>query len=415
MKIFNKSRIAWTISALFMVAVTSCSKDEPAEQSPLTSPSAGQILFTSEQAGLTVKSALIGNSDFVTDAGSTLKTTLHDNVTWWTATTDRTGIYSTEARTATSAGGTLGIVNNEYIADNTAASTPFTATIPMFWGVANTTHNFYAYYPYLGGSSAAAAVPVGLLSTQSQVVKNNFDHIGALDFLVATPISVTSPANTDQTSHTYVHLVYNHLFSIVEFNIAGSGTIGGVRLTGTDLGLAGALIDIKQSTPAPGVAYTLANQGSKAGAVIVNLATAATLTATATDTKVYMVIYPGYAGTCSIEFLNGGVWKNLVTKQAPAGGFLRGQKYVVTVNAATTPVPAPTSWSATVEPIIQSKCATCHGTTGGTAGINMGTYAQVAALSNTQIDNAGMYTMGSVTAAEQASIKAWVAEGKINN
>ena len=329
MEIFNKSRIAWTISALFLVAVTSCSKDEPAEQAP----SAGQILFTSEQPGLTVKSALVANSDFVADAGSTLKTTLHDNVTWWTATSDRTGIYSPEAHTATSAGGTLGIVNDEYIADNTAASTPFTATIPMFWGVASTVHNFYAYYPYKGGSSAAAAVPVGLLSTQSQLVKNNLDHIGALDFLVATPIAVTSPANTNQTTHQYVHLTYNHLFSIVEFNIAGSGTIDGIRLSGTDLALAGAVIDIKQSTPAPGVLYTMANPGSKASAVIVNLATAATLTTTATDTKVYMVIYPGYAGSCNIEFLNGGTWKGAISKQAPAGGFLRGQKYVVTINA----------------------------------------------------------------------------------
>jgi len=329
----NKSRIAWTISALFLVAVTSCSKDEPAEQSP----SEDQIFFTSEQSGLTVKSALIGNSDFVADAGSLLKTTLHDNVTWWTATTDKTGIYSPEARTATSAGGTLGIVNDEYIADNTAASTSFTATIPMFWGVANTIHNFYAYYPYNANAPvplpAAATVPVGLLSTQSQLVVNDFTHIGALDFLVATPIAVISPANTGQTSHTYVHLVYNHLFSIVEFDIKGSGTIGGVRLTGTDLALAGAIIDIKQVTPTPGVAYTLADEGSKASAVIVNLATATTLTATATDTKVYMVIYPGFAGTCSIEFLNGGTWKKLVSKQAPSGGFLRGQKYVVTVDA----------------------------------------------------------------------------------
>jgi len=331
MKIFNKSRCVWTISALFLLAVTSCSKDE----TPKQSPSAGQILFSSEQAGLTVKSALNSNSDFVADAGSLLKTTLHDNVTWWTAITDRTGIYSTEARTATGAGGTLGIVNDEYKADNTGASSTFTATIPMFWGVASTIHNFYAYYPYLGGSDVAASVPVGLLSTQSQLVANDFTQIGALDFLVATPIAVISPANTNQTSSTYVHLVYNHLFTIVEFDISGSGTIGGVRLSGTDLALAGALIDIKQVTPLAGVAYTLANPGSKTGAVIVNLATAATLTATATDTKVYMVIYPGYAGPCTIEFLNGGTWKNLVAKQAPAGGFLRGQKYVVTINAGT--------------------------------------------------------------------------------
>ena len=330
MKMFNKSRIAWTISALFLLAVTSCSKDEPAEQSP----SVGQILFTSEQAGLTVKSALIpNNSDFVADAGSTLKTTLVGNVTWWTASTDKTGIYSPEARTATGAGGTLGIVNDEYKADNTAASTPFTATIPMFWGVANTPHSFHAYYPFTAGSPEAATVPVGLLSTQSQSAANNFTHIGGLDFLVATPITVTSPANTSQTSHDYVHLVYNHLFTIVEFNIAGSGTIGGIRLTGTNLALSGAYVDIKQATPLAGVPYTLSGVGSQASAVIVNLATAATLTATATDTKVYMVIYPGYTGTCSIEFLNGGTWKNLVSKLAPTGGFLRGQYYVVTVAA----------------------------------------------------------------------------------
>ena len=318
---FNKSRMAWAISALFLLAVTSCSKDKPAVQSP----SAGQILFSSEQAGLTVKSAVISNSDFVADAGSTLKTTIQGNVTWWTATTDQTGIYSTEAHTATSAGGVEGIVNDLYSANQNGASSTFTATTPMFWGAANTTHHFYAYYPFLGGSPAAATVPVGLLSTQSQLVKNNFDHIGALDFLVATPITVTSPNNTGQTSPTYVHLTYNHLFSIVEFDIAGTGTISGIRLSGTNLALAGAYVDLKQSTPSPGVAYTLSGGGSQAGAVIVNLATAATLTSTATDTKVYMVIYPGYAGTCSIEFFNGGIWKNLVSKVAPVGGFLRGQ------------------------------------------------------------------------------------------
>jgi len=331
MKMFKKSRIAWTISALFLVAVTSCSKDEPAEQSP--SLSAGQILFTAEQAGLTVKSALIpNNSDFVADAGSTLKTTLHGNVTWWTALTDKTGIYSTEARTAPNSGGTLGIINDEYSANSTGPSSDFTPITAMYWGVAATPHNFYAYYPFLGGSQAAADVPVGLLDIQAQLIVNDYTHIGALDFLVATPVVVNSPDNTSQTGNL-VHLTYNHLFTIVEFDISGSGTIGGVQLRGTNLSLAGAKIDIKQTTPAPGVAYTLADPGSQTGSVIVNLATAATLSATATDTKVFMVVYPGFAGTCYIDFLNGGTWKNTVIKQAPVGGFLRGQYYVVTVNA----------------------------------------------------------------------------------
>ena len=333
MKIFNKSRIAWIISALFLVAVTSCSKDEPTEQSP----SAGQIHFTGERAGLTVKSALIGNSDFVADAGSTLKTTLHDNATWWTRITDRTGIYSPEANEAPGHGGTIGIINNEYIAETTAASSNFTPVTAMYWGTANLDHHFYAYYPFLGGSSAATTVPVGVLSTQSQLIKNNFDHIGALDFLVATPVVVTAPNNDTSETGNAVHLVYNHLFTILEFNIMGDGIINAIRLKGTDLALAGAYIDITQSTPAPGIAYTLvAPGGSKASAVIVNLATPATLTATAIDTKVYMVIYPGNAGSCTIEFKNGGIWKNLVSKQAPLlGGFKRGQKYVVTVDAGT--------------------------------------------------------------------------------
>jgi len=334
MKIFNKSRIAWTISALFLLAVTSCSKDKPAEQSPST----GQILFTSEQAGLTVKSALNIKSDFVADAGLTLKTTLHGVVTWWTANTDMTGIYCPQAYTLPNNSGTNPILNNQYSAKTTAASSDFTPLNAMYWGGgAGTSHNFYAYYPFSGsfGSPEAASVPVGLLSTQAQLIADDSAHIGGLDFLVATPVVVVAPNNTSPTGNT-VHLTYNHLFSIVQFDIYGSGTIGGIKLTGSNLNLAGALIDIKQSTPGSGVAYTLANPGSQTNAVIVNLGTAATLSLSI-PTKVYMVIYPGYAGTCSIEFLNShGVWKNLISKNAPsAPGFLRGQKYVVTVNPGT--------------------------------------------------------------------------------
>ncbi|HEY5510826.1 MAG TPA: fimbrillin family protein [Prolixibacteraceae bacterium] len=330
MKIFNKNRIAWTISALFLVAVTSCSKDEPAVQSP----SKGQILFTGEQAGLTVKSALIANnSDFVADAGSTLKTTINGNITWWIGGTDKTGIYSTQAHTA-DAGGTEGIGNDPYTAQSSGASSDFTASTPMFWGTANTTHNFYAYYPYSGGSFVAGSVPVALASTQSQLVANDSTHIGGLDFLVATRVEVTSPNNTGQITPTYVHLTYNHLFSIVQFNITGSGNIGGIRLTGTNLALGGALIDIKQDTPTPGVAYTLANYGSLSPTVTVNLATPAPLSTT--PTKVYMVIYPGTgiegSGQCSIEYLNG-TWRPAVYKDTPVGGFKRGQKYVVTIDA----------------------------------------------------------------------------------
>jgi len=210
----------------------------------------------------------------------------------------------------------------------------------MYWGAASTTHHFYAYYPFTAGSPEAATVPVGLLSTQTQSAANNFTHIGGLDFLVATPITVTSPSNTGPTTSGdgSVHLTYNHLFSIVEFDIKVSGAplnLNGIRLRGTALALAGAFIDIKQATPVSGVPYALAGGGSKADAVIVNLTSPASLTSTYTDTKVYMVIYPGFAGTCNIDFTKdgGSTWPNTVAKVAPSGGFLRGQYYVVTVDA----------------------------------------------------------------------------------
>jgi hypothetical protein len=343
MKMFNKNRMAWTISALFLVAITSCSKDEVAEQPAF----AGAIRFTAEQAGMTLKSAPLANDPFwVTNAGSTLKTTLLGNVTWWTANVDKTGIYAPEAYTAINRGGTLGIVNNQYTAKTTAASSEFTPLTSMYWNTLGTIQNFYAYYPYSNSAipdPAAEVVPVGLLSTQAQLVKNDYTHIGALDFLVATPITATSPGialNTVETPHSLVHLVYNHLFTIVEFNIAGSGTIGGIRLSGTNLALAGAYVDIKQAKPADGVAYTLSGVGSQASAVIVNLATPAVLTGLATDTKVYMVIYPGYTGSSNIEFLNSlGEWKALVAKAAPigGGGFLRGQYYTATITGVIVP------------------------------------------------------------------------------
>lgn len=118
----------------------------------------------------------------------------------------------------------------------------------------------------------------------------------------------------------------------------------------------------------------------------------------------------------------------------PSGALVAGLVYTATITTGakdaagnaiaaaktwsfTTLVAAPvlTSWATQVWPIIQSKCTTCHGATGGSAGINMGTYAQVSALTNAQIDNAGMFSKGSVTAAEQVIIKAWVTQGKLNN
>ena len=82
----------------------------------------------------------------------------------------------------------------------------------------------------------------------------------------------------------------------------------------------------------------------------------------------------------------------------------------------TTAQAAPViSFATQVLPILQSKCMPCHGATSPTAGISITNYTTVSKLSNSQIDNSSMYPKMGVTAAEQATIKAWIAAGRLNN
>jgi len=197
-----------------------------------------------------------------------------------------------------------------------------------------TPHTFYAYYPYTAGSAESTVVPVSLATAQTQSIENNSDHIGAqtgaLDFMIATPAVVTSPANTNVVANE-VHLIYNHLFTILEFQIKGSGTLKYVKLTvpTNPIAFSGGTIDITQA-PVSETAYTLASLTGTATQCVVTLTNAATLTANAT--KVYMVINPGtQAGNCTIGLSSDGTaWTN-ISKAAPTGGFLRGKKYVVTI------------------------------------------------------------------------------------
>ncbi|MEA5005810.1 MAG: fimbrillin family protein [Rikenellaceae bacterium] len=265
------------------------------------------------------------------DTGAATKTTLSGVATSWIAGTDRVGIYSSEARTATGGGGSA-VVNVPFTAANSAKKSTFTGT--MYWGQANTAHTFYAYYPYTEGSAAATAVPVSLPATQTQSASNSTAHISALDFLIATPLSVTSPDNTDAVVNE-VDLKYNHLFTILEFQIKGSGNLMAVRLiTNTAMAFSSGTIDITQTTPATGSAYPFASQTGTSSEVTTTLTTAATLTSTNTDTKVYMVINPCTpAGNCLIGLSSDGTTWQYIYKAAPTGGFKRGIKYVVSVDA----------------------------------------------------------------------------------
>ncbi|WP_318348965.1 Ig-like domain-containing protein [Aquipluma nitroreducens] len=81
----------------------------------------------------------------------------------------------------------------------------------------------------------------------------------------------------------------------------------------------------------------------------------------------------------------------------------------------TAPTAPVISFATEVLPILQSKCMPCHGATSPTAGISITNYTTVSKLSNSQIDNSSMYPKMGVTAAEQATIKAWIAAGRLNN
>jgi len=304
------------LSLLFVLVVipVSCSK-ESATENPQRETDLPLVKISGEHANIDTK------------------TTLNGVVTSWIATTDKVGIYSSQSRTATAGGGSP-VVNAEFTAASSGLNSSFNGT--MYWGAANASHTFYAYYPYAAGSPASTVVPVSLAAAQTQSAANSTAHIGALDFMVATPVTVTSPNNTNPVA-SEVNLKYNHLFAVLEFQIKGTGSLKAVKLSSNStLAFSGGTINITQATPGSGIAYTLAGLTGTTKEAVVTLTSAATLTATNTDTKVYMVINPGTpTGSCLVGVsTDGTTWKYL-EKAVPVGGFKRGIKYVVTIDAAT--------------------------------------------------------------------------------
>ncbi|MEI7829971.1 MAG: fimbrillin family protein [Prolixibacteraceae bacterium] len=271
------------------------------------------------------------------DAGTGLKSTLSAQSTVWVAGSDKVGIYSAEARTSSS----VAIVNIPFTAATSAASSTFSSDPEtMSWGATNSSHTFYAYYPWVTGTSASNAVPVSLASAQTQSAANSSAHIGALDFMVATPATVTSP-DTPGMVGSGVNLYYNHLFTVLEFQIirsSGSGKITRVRLTAptTNLSLTSGTVNITSATPGAGVSYTIS---SPSGTKEITLTITGGVTPTsdyATTPKIYMMILPGDFSaenmTIGLEYESSGVFIN-TTKTGKI--FERGTKYVVQMEYVT--------------------------------------------------------------------------------
>ncbi len=329
---FSKDVLALLLIAISLITY-SCSKDtEQQENAPSTTISLQPIKISGS------------------DASSTTKTTLNALTTVWVGGIDRVGVYCPQAITVSAATDpdalsflpqtkvVAGQYNTPYTASTSTAVSDFTGS--MAWG-ANVPHNFYAYYPYSASAGAnSSVIPISLPTAQAQASANNSAHIGALDFLVATPLIAVSPGST--SNPTNVHFRYNHVFTIIEFQIKGTGALKAVKLVGTSnpVAFSGGTINITQTTPTSGVAYTIAGQTGTTTQAVVTLTSAATLTATNTDTKVYMAINPGaQTGSCLIGLSSDGTNWTYISKAAPAGGFLRGMKYVVTIDKADAASP----------------------------------------------------------------------------
>ena len=293
-------------AVLFITAINACTLQE--DPDPTNSGGAINVI------GQTVQEQDVTNTPET-------KTTLSGEgglETHWVAGTDKIGIFSPQARTTD--GGSDPIKNAEFTAQASAKSSSFNGT--MFWGD-NVSHNFYAYYPRNSGyTGEQTVVPISLASAQTQSAAGNTDHVGVLDYMVATPLTVTRGGA--------VSLTFNHVFSMIEFRIKGSGNLTQVSLTGAYPLACMGTINLTQSAPAAGSLYSITTT-STAKYATVTLGSGAPLNS-GTAISVYMMIMPGVQSeNLQIGVKIDGNWKEM-SKTQPSGGFVRGKKYVVALN-----------------------------------------------------------------------------------
>ncbi len=335
MNMISINKTTSLVSLFLILSLVSCSKEQTG----------------SGAAGVSSEKIRITGSD----ANANTKTTLNGLVTSW-STGDEVGIYSPTARPTS--GEADGVTNRRFSAVTAGYSSAFTAISgnEMYWGTANP-HMFYAYYPY----SAAAFVDLPdysefdkryvapgtfwpkvkftLPKDQVQSSANNNSHIGALDAMIATPVSIV-PGTAGVQS--VVNFSYNHVFSILEFQIKGTGSLQKISVSSAGvLAVTNRIIDISQATPATGAPYTVFEEGTVSSEASVTLTTPATLDGT-TATSVYMMITPGSpSGELYIGLLIDGTWKYLKKDAAPGTGFARSKKYIVALNSSDATVVVP--------------------------------------------------------------------------
>ena len=301
-----KNVIIILTAVLLITAINACTLQEIPE-----SGNPGAITIT----GQTVLEQAMSNLP-----GS--KTILSGVETHW-VNGDKIGVFSPEAKPTSESAPPTKNAESTALTETPAKSSSFTSS--LVWG-SDSDHHFYAYYPYGTEYTSAqtAEVPISLASAQNQSGDGNKDHIGALDFMVATPLTVASGGA--------VSLTFNHVFVMIEFQIKGSGTLSQISLSGANPLACAGTIDLTQSAPAAESPYSITTT-STSKYVTVTLGSGASLNSE-TATSVYMMILPGpQSENLQIAVKIDGNWKEM-SKPQPDGGFVRGKKYLVTLNTA---------------------------------------------------------------------------------
>ncbi|MDO9680890.1 MAG: fimbrillin family protein [Bacteroidales bacterium] len=262
------------------------------------------------------------------------KTTLNGLQTEWVANTDKVGIFCQQA--SKTAGGATGVVNEPLTALSSGARSQFSGSV--FWNTGD--HTFYSYYPYTAGTPPHTAVPVSLPADQTQSAGNNMNHLSSLDFLVAKPYTAKYPGTSGAAAT--VSLRYNHLFSIIEFQIkrtSSTWSIKKIRIKGTvPLAFGSGTINLSQSAPGTGAPYVINGMTNTSNSVTLTLTSTFNTTTSYTNTaKAYMVVLPGvHSGGVKVGFEVGGMFYEISRTSIT---FERGKKYVVQVDADSAQIP----------------------------------------------------------------------------
>ena len=302
--------IIFTILALIIILAISCQKENIKNDNN----SANAIKITAQT---------------VTD--NSLRTAFINPSVNWIAGVDHIGLYSNRAYTDEPGNYAS---NVDYTAVSTGTISTFTSTTPVYWDGTNNEHDFGAYYPYVAGTFPFTAVPICLPSSQTQDGATT-DHIGPLDFEVATPIGIFPGTGEGGTNPT-VGFNFNHVFTILKFDITCSNahTLTQISVTkdvAPNISLnTGSTIDIS-TYPTPAL-YTI-TEASGGTPLNVTLTLSPTLPISSTIASAYMLILPGNhtgTGNFTIDFKN----ENNTTYTLHKDGinFERGKVYTVTVD-----------------------------------------------------------------------------------